>query len=1246
MVDRHLEGASFRGAAPAARRTSETIVTLDQFGTLNAPYVQALYEEYLRDPAAVDPAWRELFENGVTGLPVTEAPPAPSSPSAQDPPGPDTASPAAPGVDATLVPLRGAAQYLVKNMTESLGVPTATSFRELPVSVLEARRREYNTALTARRDARKISFTHLIGYAIVRAVHDVPVMTHAFREIAEQAHRVMPGGVNLGLAVDVEKSDGSRALMVPVIRGAESLGFAEFHSRYEELVAGARTSRLLPDAYQGATITLTNPGTIGTRASVPRLMAGQGTIVATGAISYPTAYRDTPPESLATLGVGKVMMVSSTYDHRIIQGAESGLFLRRLEALLQGADGFYEEIGAVLEVPVSQGAQRAAPEAGEAVAAAGAVPESGPPPAESAVGVTLQHVAAAMSLVKAFRSVGHRAARLDPLGSEPPGDPALDPESLGLTPEIMAAIPASVLRIFAPGATLAEALPHLRQTYCGTMAYEIEHIADHAERVWMRQQIESGVHRAPLAAEAQRKLLRRLIEVEALEVFLHRQYLGHKRFGIEGLDVLVPMLELAIEEGAQHGTRKVVIGMAHRGRLNVLAHVVGLPYDTIIAEFEGGRKVEETLAPAGGTGDVKYHHGAEGTYTTTAGRPITVALSPNPSHLEAVDPIVVGRARAEQTLGRGREAVRDEWAALPVLIHGDAAFAAQGVVAETFNLERLDGYRVGGTVHLIANNQIGFTTEPSEARSTELASDLAKGFDIPIFHVNADDPEAALAALRLAMSYRHTFGGDIVIDLVGYRRHGHNEGDEPAYTQPRMYAHIAELPSAPEQYGARLAEAGVVTADEIARWTEEAQARLAASQEGVRASRADAAPVHEPQRITVATIPLDEPETAVPPELLQVLNGQLLTWPAAFQVHPKLLRQLERRRTAVTDGVGVDWAHAETLAFASLLTEGVPIRLVGQDTIRGTFSQRHLALSDVETGHRHIPMQHLPGALAPFEVHNSPLSEFAALGFEYGYSVAAPETLVLWEAQFGDFVNGAAVVIDQFVIAGLAKWGQTSRLVLLLPHGYEGQGPEHSSARIERFLALGAEENIRVANCTTPAQYFHLLRRQAKHVELRPLVVFTPKSLLRLPLAQSDLGELTTGAFRPVLDDPGAQTRRADITRLVLCSGKVYYDLVAAEGRQAATHVAIGRLELLYPFPAVPLGELITSYPSLREIVWVQEEPTNMGARKWVAPQLQVLAGADKLVRSVTRPERSSPAEGYPAAHRIQQQALIDEALA
>jgi 2-oxoglutarate dehydrogenase E1 component len=894
--------------------------------------------------------------------------------------------------------------------------------------------------------------------------------------------------------------------------------------------------------------------------------------------------------------------------------------LRRLVETLRDGNGQAAPAPAPAPAPV-------------APAPAAPAPAAATPPDDLLLG----GVAAAMALVKAHRTHGHLTAHLDPLGSEPPGDPALDPERLipKLTPELQARIPASVLRVSVPGETLADALPHLRDMYCGTIAYEIEHISDHEKRVWLRQAIESGRYRQPLTADERRRLLERLSQVEGMEAYLRRSFLGQKQFSLEGLDVMIPMLDEAIELAAEQGAHEVVIGMAHRGRLNVLAHTVGRPYETILREFEGERTLEAVVMdPEGGTGDVKYHLGAKATRATGNGE-ITITLAANPSHLEAVDPVVEGTARAVQTDRGTRAGVHDPSVALPVLIHGDASFAGQGVVAETLNLEGIAGYTTGGTLHVIANNQIGFTTDPSQGRSTRYSSDLAKGFDVPIVHVNADDPEAAIASIRLAMAFRQRFGHDVLVDLVGYRRFGHNEQDEAAYTQPLMVEAIASHRTVRELYAQHF------PAEEATALLEAVNTELKAAHERLRAAF-----VGEPPRPGERRLPttgdMTQVVTAVLVERLRELNEELLRVPEGFTVNPKLAKQLQRRVSALDEG-GIDWGHAELLAYASLLVEGIPIRLTGQDTERGTFSHRHAVLHDPHTGAVHVPIKSLAGAGASFEIHNSPLSEYAALGFEYGYSVAATEALVLWEAQFGDFVNGAQIVTDQFIVAGLSKWKQSSRLTLLLPHGYEGNGPEHSSAKLERFLQLAAQENIRIANCTTAAQFFHLLRRQALDPAARPLVMMTPKGLLRLKQATSTLAELADGEFQLVIDDGGVD--RGQVTRLVLSTGKVYYDITGHEQRPRAPHVAVARLEQLYPFPVEAAARLVASYPVLREIVWAQEEPQNMGAWRSIRHRLEEASAGRAPVRFVGRPWRASPSEGYPTAHLREQDRIVREAL-
>jgi 2-oxoglutarate dehydrogenase E1 component len=1205
------------------------------FETVNSGFAQALYEDYLKDPTSVPPDWRELFDNGLMGeepsangaedtgaaeeIVVTEEveePERTTPPAAASLPFPPRGS---------ADPIEGPALRLLRNMEDSLSIPTASSFRELGVDQMWETRAELNRALASQ--SIKLSFTHLIGWAIVRAAQSYPVMGHAVTVQDGAPHRLDRQAVNLGLAVDTEGRGGKRKLLVPVVKQADGMTFREFREEYERLVAGARDGKLMPEAYMGATLTLTNPGTIGTVASVPRLMPGQGSIVATGAI------RDA--------GGSRTMTITSTYDHRIIQGAESGMFLRLIDRLLQGEEEFYQDIAQEMKVHIAPSTAEAAQQT-VASSTAPATPAAG---RGGGLGREfLTHVASAMSLVSAYRTHGYLAARLDPLGTDPIGDPALHPKSVGLTPKIMERIPAVVLGVYVEGHTLADALPHLQEMYCGTIAYEIEHIASHRERVWLRQVIESSVHQRLLTSDRKLRTLTSLIRVTALEEFLHRTYLGQKRFGIEGLEMLVPVLEMAIELAAERGAEDVVMGMAHRGRLNVLTHILGVPYESLLSEFEGGHDTHDTLATGRGTGDVKYHYGASGVFECLHGEKVDVILMPNPSHLEAVNPVVEGHVRASQTNRNGRQIKHDPKRVVPILMHGDAAFAAQGVVAETFNIACIEGYDTGGTLHIITNNQVGFTTDASEARSTDFASDLAKGFDVPIIHVNADDPDACLSAVQLAMMYRDKFDNDCVINLVGYRRFGHNEGDEPRYTQPLMYARIDVHPPVKELYASALQTEGVVTEEEVDRVTEQVWEELRQAHQRVKnhvGSEAD------DERIPMSGewTAVGEPDTTVPIDVLRDLNTQLISAPDGFSVNRKLLRQLQRRATTFADGGPIDWAHAEALALSSLLVESFPLRLVGQDTERGTFSQRHLVLHDADTGARYCPLQDLNGASAPIELHNSPLSEYAALGFEYGYSVAAPEVLVLWEAQFGDFANNAEVIIDQFIIAGLAKWGETSRLVLLLPHGYEGQGPEHSSARLERYLALGAEGNIRVVNCSTPAQYFHVLRRQAKHMQLRPLFIMTPKSLLRHPQAASTVSDLVDGRFEYVINDPTLPGSPESVTRVVFCSGKVYYDAIAAPDRGQAKHVALARIELLYPFPEDAVTELIARYPAVREIVWLQEEPTNMGARKWVVPQLIELAPEWTTVRYVARPERSSPAEGYLTKHQAEQARLVAEVL-
>ncbi|HEX3294296.1 MAG TPA: multifunctional oxoglutarate decarboxylase/oxoglutarate dehydrogenase thiamine pyrophosphate-binding subunit/dihydrolipoyllysine-residue succinyltransferase subunit [Solirubrobacterales bacterium] len=1144
-------------------------------------------------------------------------------------------------VEGETKPLRGPAATLARAMNESRSIPTATSFRELAVDTLDAKRKALNAVLEER--GMKVSFTHLIAWAIVRAAQEWPVMARHYEEADGKPTVVEAGSINLGIAVDVERK-GQRSLLVPVIKGADGLDFRGFHSYYEELITKTRENKLTADDFQGTNISLTNPGGLGTVASVPRLMAGQGTIVAAGSLAYPVEWRHAPPEKIKALGVSKVMTMTSTYDHRVIQGAESGSFLRRIEELLQGEDDFYESVAHDLGIeagPIT--AAHPASASSPPLSSGAPAPAPGAPAKPNAE--LLQAVQAATSLLKAYRTHGHLAARLDPLGSEPKGDPALQPENVNLTPELMSQVPAEILRIGVEGETLLEALPRMREAYCGTIAYQIEHLSSHQQRMWLRDMIETGWHRKPLEAEEKHELLNQLIQVFGFERYLEKAYLGQKMFSIEGLDTVVPMLNEVFEMAHTEGAHDVVIGMAHRGRLSVLAHNIGRPIGAILAEFEGAKAIEavKSLAaiPTGGTGDVKYHYGHSGLYKAKDGSEIGVRLYPNPSHLEYVDPVVTGAARASQTTRQDGRLEHDPMAAVPVLLHGDAAFPAQGVVAETLNLQSLKGYATGGTVHLIQNNQIGFTTDPEEGRSTPYAADMAKGFNVPIVHVNADDPEACLAAVRLAMAYRERWGRDVVIDLIGYRRFGHNETDEPAYTQPLMAQKIKEHPPVSQLYAEELVKEGVVTPDEVEERTEERQKSLKAAHDDLR-QKIESGEYADPTQ--TGTGELDRTrspsvDTAVPEDELRKLNEELLRVPDSFTIHRKLRKPLSKRLEAMDEG-GIEFGHAESLALASLLTDGVHVRMTGQDTERGTFSHRHLVLHDEKTGLRYAPIQNLEEAQAPLELHNSPLSESACLGFEYGYSAHSPDSLVLWEAQFGDFGNAAQVIIDSFIVSAEAKWGQTSRLTLLLPHGYEGAGPEHSSARIERFIQLAAEGNIRLANPSTASQYFHLLRRQAHIAKARPMVVFTPKGLLRLPRATSTLEELTSGSFEFVLDDPQVKDK-GKVERLALCSGKIYYDIDAAPKREEIDTVAIARAELLYPFAKEQLTELIASYPKLKEIVWVQEEPRNMGAWSVMQRRMPELLPEGVELGYIGRPPRASPGEGYAVAHTKEQERIV-----
>ncbi len=1142
-----------------------------------------------------------------------------------------------------VVELKGSIGTLAGYMDQSLSIPTATSFRTLGVGLLETRRAELNAALKSAGRSEKISFTHIIAFALVRAAAEQPAMTAAFRRENGKPQRI-EAGIHLGLAVDSQRKDGSRFLVVPVIKNADALSFIEFRRRYEELVAKTRAGKLAVEDQSGATFTLTNPGGIGTLASVPRLMVGQGAIIAAGAIAFPPGFTHIAPATAKQLGIEKVLTLTSTYDHRVIQGAQSGEYLKRIDELLGGSGGFYDAIFAEFDVasrsdaPVETAVTTASP--------AGLTDAIAAPAGAGTSNELVRAIAAGMAMVSSYRRHGHLAATVDPLGVKPEGDPSLSPRYYNLTPALLSAVPASVLRVKVPGATLADVLPRLRETYASTIAYEIEHISNTAQREWLREYIESGLHRRALPDARKVQVLERLTKVETMERYFRKQFLSQKTFSIEGLDMMVPMLEEIISMLAEDGTQNAVLGMAHRGRLSTIAHVVNRPYEELLAEFEAGSLKTATPDPDDEhdvTGDVKYHHGADGIYTTPNGTNINVKLANNPSHLEAVDGVVEGITRALQTGHVSNPPTLDFTTAAPILIHGDAAFAAQGVVAEVLNLQALSGYSTGGTIHIISNNQVGFTTDPHEGRSTRYSSDLAKGYDVPIVHVNADDVEACIAAVRLAIDYRAKFGRDTVIDLIGYRRFGHNEQDEPMYTQPLMYEAIKAHPTVRELFAAQLIAQRVLTTADVSLMQEAALARIAEAHRNVRQG--------EHKKLIGQSKPANAhielvPNTGVDRERLIAYADEVIATPPGFAVNKKLQAQFLKRRSAFTADGEVDWGLAEAMAFASLLGDGTPIRLTGQDVERGTFSHRHAVLHDMTTNAKHVPLQHTHDAQASFEIFNSPLSEYACLGFEYGYGGVLPNALVLWEAQFGDFNNGAQIIIDQFIAAGAAKWGQETRLTLLLPHGYEGSGPEHSSARLERFLQLSAEGNIRIANCSTSAQYFHLLRSQAKATHAYPLVVMTPKSLLRNRSAYGTLDELVNGAFREVIDDLRFAEHRDTVERLILCSGKIYHDLIADPAFATMQRTAVVRIEMLSPLPKAEVLKIVASYHNLKRIVWVQEEPKNMGARAHVRRRLMDdLPGQITDIEYVGRPYRASPSEGYPGAHAVEQDRIVKTAL-
>ncbi|MBB3040763.1 multifunctional oxoglutarate decarboxylase/oxoglutarate dehydrogenase thiamine pyrophosphate-binding subunit/dihydrolipoyllysine-residue succinyltransferase subunit [Nocardioides soli] len=1257
---------------PQSPGSQSDLATAD-FGA-NEWLVEEMYDQYRRDPDSVDPTWKKYFQsngkgaggaNGTTQAPpgsksgspgTARAPePAPAQQPAQQPaakhaaepvqehrpdptptpapiarprpeskaaepakgtsnPVPKESRPAAPAPtkdEPTYTVLRGAPARTVQNMDVSLTVPTATSVRSVPVKLLWDNRTVINNHL-ARARGGKVSFTHLVGYALVKALKTMPEMNSGYDVVDGKPNLITPAHINLGLAIDVKKSDGTRQLLVPSIKAAETMDFAAFWTAYEEIVRKTRDNKLTIEDFQGTSISLTNPGGIGTVHSVPRLMKGQGTILGVGAMEYPAEWQGASADAIARNGISKVMTLTSTYDHRVIQGAQSGEFLKRIHELLLGADDFYDEIFRSLRIPYQ--------------------------PIRWNADIATSHddeiskQARILELIHAYRVRGHMMADTDPLEYRQRTHPDLEIESHGLTLW-------DLDREFAAGSfggegrrfmKLRDVLGILRDSYCRTTGIEYMHIMDPEQRRWIQERVEQPHTKPP--REEQLRILLKLNQAEAFETFLQTKFVGQKRFSLEGGETTIPVIDEICEAAAEAGLDEVTMGMAHRGRLNVLANIVGKNYSQIFREFEGNidpRTVQ-------GSGDVKYHLGAEGAFTAGTGAQIKVSVAANPSHLEAVDPVLEGIARAKQdVLDRGAA-----YPVLPLLVHGDAAFAGQGVVAETLNLSQLRGYRTGGTIHVVVNNQVGFTTSPGSSRSSLYCTDVARMVQAPIFHVNGDDPEACIRAARLAFEYRQAFNKDVVIDLVCYRRRGHNEGDDPSYTQPLMYDLIEQKRSVRKLYTESLIGRGDITIEEAEQVLRDYQQQLERVFTEVREATS------QPSEWTTVPDypdkPTGETNTAITLDVMKRIADAYVTPPEGFTVHPKVMPQLQRRAAAIADGP-IDWGTGEILAFGSLLMEGRPVRLAGQDSRRGTFVSRFATIIDRKNADEWTPLASLTEDQAKFYVYDSLLSEYAALGFEYGYSVARPEALVLWEAQFGDFVNGAQTVIDEFITSGESKWNQQSGVVLLLPHGYEGQGADHSSARIERFLTMAADEAFVVAQPSTPASYFHLLRQHSLGEEHKPLIVFTPKSMLKRKEAAARPEDFTGGSFRPFLGDESADQEKVDT--LLLCSGRVTWDLMVERAkREDGERFAIARVEQLYPRPEAEIREEIARYPHLRTVRWVQDEPLNMGA--WPHYAVNVWPHVDAQVEVVCRPESSSPAVGTIKRHGEEQKDLVARAFA
>jgi multifunctional 2-oxoglutarate metabolism enzyme len=1119
----------------------------------------------------------------------------------------------------TVSVLRGPAKAIATNMITSLEVPTATSVRAVPAKLLIDNRVVINSNL-ARARGGKVSFTHLIGYAVIRALSRFPSMNVYYDEINGKPSAVQPAHVNFGIAIDMPKPDGSRLLVVPNIKKAETLNFSEFWHTYEDLIKRARAGKLTADDYAGTTVSLTNPGGIGTVHSVPRLSKGQAAIIGVGALDYPAEFQGASPKIIAQNAVSKILTLTSTYDHRVIQGAGSGEFLRLVSQLLLGADNFYDEIFESLRIPYE--------------------PVRWSPDLQVDPADEINKVARIQQLIHSYRVRGHLMADTDPLEYVQRKHPDLDVLTYGLTLwDLDREWPTGGFG-GKPMLKFRDILGVLRDAYCRTTGIEYMHIQDPEQRKWFQDELEHPYSKP--SREEQLRIVSKLNAAEAFETFLQTKFVGQKRFSLEGGESLIPLLDAVISDAADDGLDEVAIGMAHRGRLNVLTNIAGKTYAQVFREFEGTQDPRSVQ----GSGDVKYHLGTEGTFTSDNGNETKVYLAANPSHLEAVDAVLEGIVRAKQDrLDRG-----EAFPVLPIMVHGDAAFAGQGVVAETLNLSQLRGYRTGGTIHVVVNNQVGFTTAPSSSRSSVYSTDVAKMIQAPIFHVNGDDPEAVVRVAQLAYQFQQKFHKDVVIDMVCYRRRGHNEGDDPSMTQPLMYNLIEAKRSVRKLYTEALIGRGDITEEEAEQLLRDYQERLERVFAETHAAQTSPIPIITSTTRAVSDLELPSAQqadagvnnpksTAISTETLAHIGKAHVTIPDGFTVHPKLKQLLEKREVMSREG-SIDWGFGELVALGSLLMEGVPVRLAGQDSRRGTFVQRHAVFHDRATGVEWTPLQELSDSQSKLWIYDSLLSEYAAMAFEYGYSVERPDALVLWEAQFGDFANGAQTVMDEFISSAEQKWGQRSSLVLLLPHGYEGQGPDHSSARIERYLQMCAEQNMVVANPTTPASHFHLLRRHAYSKPRKPLIVFTPKQLLRLKAAASSVEDFTQGTFQPVIGESAALDGNA-VERVVLVSGRLYYDLLAARQKSGDEKTAIVRLEQLYPLPLKEINAELAKYPNA-DIVWAQDEPANQGP--WPFIGLNLAPVLDRKLRLVSRPASASTATGSAKRHAVEQEQLVKQA--